>query len=169
MPASRASSAWNSVFTATKRPVSPASTAASPSWQISRSLASSPSVAADRRQPGGLDLKQLTHVEQLVHFLVGGHVHERPLVGPQVNPPLRLQPVQRLPDRLAAHPELAGELGLHQVLAGPQPALHHQFHQRLIDRLPQRHRPLHRADRPGLIGFPDVRCHADLPPRTFSI
>ena len=70
------------------------------------------------REPGRLGLEQRAHVEQLVHLGVGGHVHERALAGPQVHPAFGLHAVQRLADRLPADPELAGQVGLHHVLAG---------------------------------------------------
>ena len=48
--------------------------------------------------------------------------------------------------RLAAHPELAGQLGLHQVLPGREPASDDQLDQGLVDGLAQRHRPLQGTD-----------------------
>jgi hypothetical protein len=72
---------------------------------------------AGRREPGRLGLQQGPDVEQFVDFGVGGDVHEGTLAGPQVHPPLGLHAVQRLADRLPADAELAGEIGLHHVLA----------------------------------------------------
>ena len=87
----------------------PPSAAAWPSRQISRSLAS---VLGESRRGaaslGRLGLEQRAHVEQLVYFLFGGHMHEGALAGPQVDPPLGLHAVQRLADRLPADPRAAG-------------------------------------------------------------
>ena len=98
------------------------------------------------REPGRLGLEQGTHVEQLIDFLIGGHVHEGALAGPQVDPAFGFHAVQRLADRLPADPELAGQVGLHHVLAGGQLTADDQVDQRVVDRLPQRYRPLQRAD-----------------------
>jgi hypothetical protein len=77
-------------------------------------------------------------------------VDEGPLAGPQVNPALRLQAVQRLADRLPAHAELAGQVGFDEMLTRPEPAANDEFHQGLVDRLAQRHRPLDWADGPRI-------------------
>jgi tetratricopeptide (TPR) repeat protein/transcriptional regulator with XRE-family HTH domain len=69
------------------------------------------------REPGGLHLEQLAHVEQLVYLRVGGDVDEGTLTGAEVHPAFGLHAVQRFPDRLPADPELARDIGLHQVLA----------------------------------------------------
>jgi hypothetical protein len=105
-----------------------------------------PAGRAGRRQPARLGLEQRPHVQQFVHFGVGGHVHEGALAGPQVHPPLGLHAVQRLADRLPADAELAGQVSLDHVLARRQLPAHDQVDQRVIHRLAQRHRPLQRAD-----------------------
>jgi hypothetical protein len=99
------------------------------------------------REAGGLGLQQLTHVEQLIDLLVGGHVHEGALAGAQVHPALGFQAVQRLPDRLPADAELAGQLGFHKMLARPEIAADDEIDQRVVDRLTQRDRPRQGADR----------------------
>ena len=91
-------------------------------------------------------------------------MNERTLVRPQVDPAFCLQPVQCLTDRLAAHPELAGQLGLHQVLPRPQPATDDQLDQSLVHGLAQRHRPCHRADERGHTRWLRVRRHVCLSP-----
>jgi hypothetical protein len=75
-------------------------------------------------------------------------VYEGPLARPQVDPAFGLQPVQGLAHRLPADAQLPGELGFHQVLAGPEGAGHDQLDQSLVHGLPQRHRPRDRPDRP---------------------
>jgi hypothetical protein len=105
-----------------------------------------PGARGPGREPGRLGLQQRAHVEQLIHLLIGGHVHEGALTGPQVDPPLGLHAVQRLADRLPADPELPGQVGLHHVLAGRQLTADDQVDQRVVNRLAQRHRPLQRAD-----------------------
>ena len=76
-----------------------------------------------------------------------------------LHPAFRLEAVQRLADRLAAHPELAGQLGLDQVLTGAEPAAHHQLDQGLVHGLAQRHRPRDRVDERGRAARPGVRGH----------
>jgi hypothetical protein len=100
------------------------------------------------REPGRRPLEQLAHVEKLVHLAAGRHVHERTLARAQVDPALGLEPVQGLAHRLPAHPELPGQLGFHQVLAGPEGAGHDELGQGLVHRLAQRDRPLDRPDQP---------------------
>jgi hypothetical protein len=98
-------------------------------------------------EPRGLGLEQLAHVEQFVDFLIGRHVHERPLGGAKLDPAFRLQPVQRLTDRLPADSELPGQVRLHPVLIGAEVGVDDQVHERLVDRLPQGNRPRHRLNR----------------------
>ena len=90
-------------------------------------------------------------------------MHEGALAGPQVNPALGLQAMQGLTDRLAAHTQLPGQLGLHQMLAGPQPAPDDELHECLVNRLPQRHRPLNGRDHRCPARRSRPYDHADLP------
>ena len=55
--------------------------------------------------------------EQLVRLLLGRLVHERALRGPQIDPSLGVQPLQRLAHGLPGDPEVPGEFALDQVLA----------------------------------------------------
>ncbi len=58
------------------------------------------------------------------------------MAGPQVDPSLGFQPVQGLTDRLPADPELAGQLGFDQMLAGAEGPAHDELDQGLIHGLP---------------------------------
>src|SRR5262249_53898876 len=107
--------------------------------------------------------------QQLVDLLVGGDMDERALAGPQIDPAPGGQPVQRLPDRLAADTEQARQLGLRQVLARLEPTVDHQLHQGLVHRLPQRNRPPDRADNPRFARGLGAYGHSPLPPAVLLV
>lgn len=67
---------------------------------------------------------------------------ERALCGPQIDPPLGVEPLERLAHRLARDPEMAGQLALHEVLAGTESAGGDEFEQRLVDPLTEWTGPL---------------------------
>ena len=67
-----------------------------------------------------------------------GLVHEGALGGPEVDPALGVQPLQRLAHRLPGDAEVPGELALDEVLAGAERAGDDEFEQGLVDAVAQR-------------------------------
>ncbi len=68
-----------------------------------------------------------------------------PWPGRRVDPPLGLQPLQRLPDGLPADSQLRSQLVLHQVLSRKQRAGDDHLGQGLVDSLAKRLRPNERS------------------------
>ena len=99
-----------------------------------------------RGELGRVGLQDRADTEELGGLFLGGGVDEGALGGPQVDPAVGLEPLQRLAHGLAADPEVLGELGLDQVLAGLEGAADDQLGQGVVHGLPQRCRA---GDAPG--------------------